>query len=49
MMNDTPILPERPDKPAWTTPLLEHAGTIDDVKGGAVSGLDGNGLPAALS
>ena len=37
------------DKAPWTTPVLEQAGTIHDVKGGARPGLDSNALPAALS
>jgi hypothetical protein len=34
------------DKPIWSTPVLEEAGTIRDVEGGGRPGLDGNGLPA---
>ena len=45
--HDTPTPPT--DKPAWTAPVLEPAGTIHDVEGGARPGLDSNNLPAALS
>ena len=47
---DTPTPPIKTDKKtSWTTPLLEPAGTIDDVKGGAKPGLDSNNLPAKVS
>ncbi len=43
---DTPTPPTGTDKAPWTTPLLEPAGTIHDVEGGANPGLDTNNLPA---
>ena len=43
---DIPNPTPETNKAPWTKPVLEPAGTIHDVEGGARPGLDTNHLPA---
>ena len=46
MTEPKPTEPAPDERPAWTTPAFEDAGTIHDVAGGGTPGLDFNGIPS---